>query len=88
MDPRAGKNEKAFRNFGKQVDKFLEELDEAGERLREEFQEKFEELKETGERLKKEARDNERWKEVENNLRKAADGLAEAFRAAFRKRET
>jgi len=83
-----GKNEKAFKSFGKRVDRFLEELDEAGERLRKEFEEKFEELTEAGERLKKEANDKERWKEVEGSLKKAGDELAQAFKAAFRKRQS
>lgn len=82
-----GKNEKTFKTFGKKVDDFMLELHEAGEKLQKEFEEKFEELKETAEKLKKEAESNERWKEVETNLKKAADELNNAFRAAFRKRQ-
>jgi len=81
-----GKNEKSFKSFGKKVDEFLLELNVAGERLQKEFEEKFEELKETAEKLKKEAESKERWKEVEANLKKAADELNSAFKAAFRKR--
>jgi hypothetical protein len=81
-----GKNEKSFKTFGKKVDEFLEELNEAGEKLQKEFEEKFEELKVTAEKLKKEAESKERWKEVEMNLKKAADELSHAFKAAFRKR--
>lgn len=86
MEPQdEGRTEKTFKNFGKRVDEFLDELHEAGERLRREFEEKFEDLKQTAEKLKKEAENKERWKEVENNLRKAGDELSNAFRAAFRK---
>ncbi|MEX2230665.1 MAG: hypothetical protein WD824_00785 [Cyclobacteriaceae bacterium] len=81
-----GKNEKTFKGFGKKVDQFLVELNEAGEKLQKEFEEKFEELKQTADKLKKEAESNERWKEVENNLKKAADELSNAFKAAFKKR--
>ena len=81
-----GKNEKNFKSFGKKVDDFLLELNEAGEKLQKEFEEKFEELKQTGEKLKKEAEDKERWREVEANLRKAADELANTFKAAFKKK--
>ena len=81
-----GQNEKTFKNFGKKVDQFLVELNEAGERLQKEFEEKFEELRQTAENLKREAESKERWKEVEANLKKAADELNEAFKAAFRKR--
>ena len=81
-----GQNEKTFKNFGKKVDQFLVELNEAGERLQKEFEEKFEELRQTAENLKREAESKERWKEVEANLKKAADQLNDAFRAAFRKR--
>ena len=81
-----GKNEKSFKTFGKKVDEFLEELNEAGGKLQQEFEEKFEELKITAEKLKKEAESKERWKEVEMNLKKAADELSSAFKAAFKKR--
>jgi hypothetical protein len=86
MDPKEeGKSEKTFKHFGKKVDEFLAELNEAGERLQKEFEQKFEELKVTAEKLKKEAESKERWKEVESSLKKAADELNTAFRAAFRK---
>jgi len=78
-----GKNEKTFKGFGKKVDDFLVELNEAGEKLQKEFQDKYEELKVSAEKFKKEAENNERWKEVEINLKKAGDELAKAFKAAF-----
>lgn len=81
-----GKSDKSFRSFGQKVDDFMLELNEAGERLQKEFEGKFEELKETAEKLKREAESKERWKEVEANLKKAADELSNAFKAAFRKR--
>lgn len=65
----------------------MSELDEAGEKLRKEFQEKYEELKQAAEKLKKEAESKERWREVEASLKKAGDELAQAFKAAFSKRE-
>lgn len=81
-----GKAEKKFKSFGQKVDEFLLELNEAGDKLQKEFEQKFEELKDTAERLKKEAENKERWREVENNLKKAADEFNSAFKAAFRKR--
>jgi phosphoglycerate-specific signal transduction histidine kinase len=80
-----GKNEKSFKTFGRKVDDFMVELNEATERLQKEFGAKYEELKVTAEKLKKEAENSERWKEVETGLRKAGDELANAFKAAFRK---
>lgn len=82
-----GKTEKVFSNFGKKVDNFLEELDEASERLRKEFQEKYNDLKKTAEKVKEETSSKERWKEVEDSLRKAGEELGKAFRTAFSKRE-
>jgi hypothetical protein len=81
-----GKAEKTFKGFGKKVDEFMVELNEASERLQKEFQIKFEELKVSAEKLRKEAENKERWKEVEENLRKAGDELGNAFRAAFKKK--
>jgi hypothetical protein len=80
-----GKAEKTFKNFGKRVDDFIVELNEAADKLEQEFREKYEELKVTAERVKKEAESKERWKEVESNLKKAGDELKNAFNAAFRK---
>lgn len=81
-----GKSEKTSKSFGKKVDQFLVELNEAGEKLQKEFEEKFDELKITAEKIKNEAESNERWKEVESNLKKAGDELGNAFKAAFKKR--
>ncbi|HEX5167569.1 MAG TPA: hypothetical protein VFW11_00245 [Cyclobacteriaceae bacterium] len=81
------KTEGMFANFGKRVDQFLDELDEAGERLRTEFQGKYDELKETAERLKSESKNKERWKEVEESLTRAGEELKKAFEAAFKKKE-
>lgn len=82
-----GKAEKAFKNFGKKIDEFMVELNEAGDKLQKEFNEKLNELKVSAEKLKKEAENKERWKDVEENLKKAGDELSNAFKAAFRKRE-
>ena len=81
------KKDKTFAGFGEKVDGFVNEFQEAADKLEKEFREKFEDLKATAERLKKEAENKERWQEVEENLRKAADEVASAFRAAFRKRD-
>lgn len=85
-DEQKGKAESMFKNFGKKVDDFVVELNEAGERMRKEFQQRYEELKDSAEKLKNETRNKERWKEVEDNLRKASEELKKAFEAAFRKR--
>ncbi len=81
------KTENTSSTFGQKVDKFLDELDEAGERLRKEFQEKYEELKVSAEKLKNESKNKERWKEVEESLSKAGEELKKAFEAAFKKRD-
>lgn len=81
-----GKSEKAFKNFGKKLDSFLGELEEASEKMQHEFQAKYEELKVSAEKFKKEVEDKERWKEVEANLKKAGDEFSKAFKTAFSKR--
>jgi hypothetical protein len=82
-----GKSEKFFKEFGKKMDQFLNELKEAGDRAEVDLKQKFEELKKVGENLKKEARSKERWKEVETSLKKAAQELETAFKTAFKKKE-
>ncbi|MBT1704156.1 hypothetical protein [Chryseosolibacter indicus] len=88
MEPQEeGKAEKTFKSFGKRVDAFVEELNEAAEKLEKEFEMKYEELKVSAEKLRKEAESKERWKEVELSLKKAGDELRNAFSAAFKKRD-
>ncbi len=82
-----GNAEKFLKDFGKKVDQFVVELNDANDRLRKDFEVKFEELKKSGENLKKEAKNKERWKEVETSMKKAGQELKKAFAAAFEKRE-
>lgn len=82
-----GRNERSFKNFGKRIDDFVAELNEAGDKLEKEFREKYEELKVSAEKLKKEAENKDRWKEVEQSLRKAGEELGKAFKSAFSKRD-
>lgn len=82
-----GKAEKAFKNFGKQLDDFMVEFNEAGEKLQKEFQVKLEELKVSAEKAKEEMKNKERWKEVEESLKRASDELGKAFKAAFKSPE-
>ena len=82
-----GKTEKTFKNFGKKIDKFLQELNEAGDKMQKEFQDKYQDLKTAAEKMKKEADNKERWKEIEASLKKAGEELGKAFNAAFKKHE-
>jgi hypothetical protein len=82
-----GKAEDSFKNFGKKIDSFVAELNEAGGKLQKEFQQRFEELKVSAEKLKNEAENKERWKEVETSLRKAGEEFGNAFKSAFGKRK-
>ena len=75
--------EKTFGEFGKKVDQFVDELDEAAEKLKVEFTDKFEELKQSVEKFKKETKNKDRWKEVESSLKNAVHEFEHAFKAAF-----
>ena len=82
-----GKAEKTFKNFGKKVDEFMVEFNEASQKLQKEFRQKYDELKTSAEKLKKETENKERWREVEESLKNAGDELGKAFKAAFSKKE-
>lgn len=82
-----GKAEKAFKSFGKRVDEFVAELNEAGERLQKEFKDRLDELKDSAGKLEEEVKNKERWKEVEASLKKAGEEFNNAFKAAFKKKE-
>ena len=82
-----GKAEKFFKEFGKKLDQFLVELNDAGTRAEADMQQKYDELKTAAEKIKKEAENKERWKEVEASLKKAGAELENAFKSAFKKKE-
>lgn len=83
-----GKSEKFFKDFGKKVDQFLSEAKDASDRLEGDLRKKYEELKVSAEQLKKEASNRERWKEVEDGLKRAGEELEKTVKAAFKKRES
>lgn len=76
-----------FEDLGKKIDQFIVELKDAGKRMDVDMQKKYEELKVSAERFKKEAQNKERWKEVEEGLKKAGEELEKTIKAAFKKRE-
>lgn len=81
--PEQGKAEKLLRDLGKRLDQFASEAQEAGSRMETDMRSKFEELKQSAEKLKQEAANKERWKEVEDALKKAGEELERAAKAAF-----
>src|SRR5688572_5199071 len=82
-----GKAEKFFKDFGKKLDKFVAEVRDAGNRAETDAQKKYDELKDAAARFKREARNKDRWREVEDGLKKAGDEMERAFKAAFKKRD-
>ena len=81
-----GKAEKILGDFGKKLDQFFVEAKGAGSRAESDLRKKYAELKATAEKLKAEAKDKERWKEVEANLKKAGEELEKAIASALKKR--
>ena len=84
---KGGSAEKFFKDFGKKMDQFAQELKEAGSRAEVDLQKKYEEVKAAAQKLKAEAQKKERWQEVEASLKKASEELENAFRAAFKKKQ-
>lgn len=84
-DESEGSAEKFFKNFGKRMDEFTKEVNESGGRLHKEFEKRLEELKEAADNFRDEAKNKERWKEVEASLKKAGEELNKAMKAAFKK---
>lgn len=85
--PMESKNSTFFEEFGKKMDQFFVELKDAGKRMDADMQKKYEDLKASAERLRKEAQNKERWKEVEEGLKRAGEELEKTVKAAFKKRE-
>jgi phosphoglycerate-specific signal transduction histidine kinase len=81
-----GSAEKFFKEFGKKFDQFLAEAKDASVRVEADLQKKYEELKVAANKLKNDVENKERWKEVEESLKKAGEELNRAVKAAFNKR--
>jgi len=82
-----GKSNSFFEDFGKKMDQFFVELKDASKRMDVDMQKKYDELKGSAERFRKEAANKERWKEVEDGLKKAGEELEKTVKAAFKKRQ-
>jgi hypothetical protein len=81
-----GQSEQFFSDFGRKMDQFLGEVKEAGSRVEADLKSKFEELKVAAEKVKEVTEDKERWKEVENGLKKAGTELEKVFITVFKKK--
>lgn len=84
----SGKAEKILSGFGKRIDAFAAEAQQAGSRMESDLRKKYAELKTAAEKLKAEAENKERWKEVEAALKRAGEELEKAAKTAFSKRST
>ncbi|HMR56541.1 MAG TPA: hypothetical protein PKK67_11030 [Cyclobacteriaceae bacterium] len=80
-----GKAEKFFKEFGKKLDSFMHEVKDAGTRVEADMRARYDELKVAAEKFKEEAKNKDRWKEVEDSLKKAGEELNNAVKAAFKK---
>ena len=52
------------------------------------MRQRYEELKAAAEKWQAESQNRERWKEIEESLKKAGEELEKAFAAAFRKKNS
>jgi len=85
-----GKAEKMFKRLGKKIDELLGDIDQASDRAKEEYSDRFEELKRNKETLKKEFGDfkdkhKDKWTELESGLEKAGKEIRDSFNRAFSK---
>jgi len=81
-----GKAERFMKEFGKKLDIFFAEAKDASVRVEADLKKKYEELKDSAEKMKKDPNSKDRWKEVEDSLKKAGEELAKAAKAAFKTR--
>ena len=82
-----GKAEAFFKDFGKKLDQFFVEAKDASTRVEADLRKKYDDLKLSAEKIKNDAKNKERWKEVEVSLKKAGEELEKAAKAAFKKKE-
>lgn len=83
-----GTAENMFKRLGKKIDELLKDVEEAGDKAKDKYADRFEELKRNKESLEKEFSDFKnnnkgRWEELENGLERAGSELKKAFGKAF-----
>lgn len=83
-----GRAEKLLKDFGKRIDKFVSELDDATDNLQDEFKKRYDELLKSKDNLQGEfnsfkENNKDKWEEVETNLENAGQELKNAFKTAF-----
>lgn len=83
-----GKAERFFKDFGKKLDVFFAEAKDASTRVEADLKKKYDVLKDSAEKMKNDPNNKERWKEVNESLKKAGEELEAAIKAAFKKRPT
>ncbi|CAN5331046.1 hypothetical protein BH09BAC3_BH09BAC3_29010 [soil metagenome] len=81
-----GKAERFMKEFGKKLDIFFAEAKDASVRVEADLKKKYDELKDSAEKIKNDSNNKEKWKEVEDSLKKAGEELARAAKAAFKPR--
>jgi hypothetical protein len=81
-----GNTEKFFTEFGKKFDQFMIELKDASNRMESDLKKRYEELRQAAERISKEARDKQKWKDIEADLKRAGKEMEEALKSAFKKK--
>jgi len=84
-----GKAEKMFKRLGKKIDELLNDIDQASDRAKHDYADRFEELNRNKESLKKEfsefkEKHKDKWEEVESGIEKAGKEIKEAFDRAFK----
>ena len=83
-----GTAEKLFKDFGKKVDGWIQEIKEVKDQAEDKYADRIEELKRNGETLKEEFDQfKERHKDdidnIESKFRKAGDELSDVFKRTF-----
>ena len=88
-----GQAEKMFKRFGKNVDTFIAELNDAKGNTSEEFQSRLEELKKSkdslGEKFKDFREENkDKWDDVQSELERAGEEFKKAVNNLFASRKS
>ncbi|MTI20200.1 hypothetical protein E1176_04135 [Fulvivirga sp. RKSG066] len=91
--PPEGQAERMFKQFGKKIDQLLKDLDQATDKAKEDYADRFEELKRNKESLKKEfgefrEKNKGRWDELDKGFEKAGREIKDAFSKAFSSKDT
>jgi len=86
IEEEIGNTEKYLQGIGKKLDKFFSKANEKTTQVKKDLEENLKVLRERVIKAKDDISNNEKWKEIEDDIKKSSSELENAVKSAFTKK--